>query len=124
MACMGTICSKKIYYILLPNSAANEPISQSSFWSHSWLNFGVEIIKEKVLSHVLERHIAGGIGESTLRTTEVELPVPIDRPTGTISDDSQVQVVLDNPCGQADHEHDHSSKHYWLCYTNYFLTIF
>ena len=111
-------------------SAANEPISQSSFWSHSWLNFGVEIIKENVLTHVLERHIAKeGTEEPTVRTvggdsTEEGRPVAIDQTSDTVPNDSQVPVVLDNPCGQADHEHDYSSKYRLLCALTHYLFIY
>jgi hypothetical protein len=77
----------------------------------------VEIIKEKVLTHVLERHIAIGTDESIVRTIGGD---SIDQTSDTIPEDSQVPVVLDNPCGQADHEHDHSSKYNFVVYTNAF----
>ena len=83
-----------------PCSATNAPsFSKSSFWSHSWLNFGVEIIKEKVLSHIVDKHIA---------TTE-----DLNPNIAAISEDTRVEIrILENPCGQADHEHDLTSINY------------
>ena len=83
-----------------PCSATNAPsFSKSSFWSHSWLNFGVEIIKEKVLSHIVDKYIA---------TTE-----DLNPNIAAISEDTRVEIrILENPCGQADHEHDLTSINY------------
>ena len=58
----------------------------------------METIKEKVLSHIVDKHIA---------TTEDLHPN-----VAAISEDTQVEIILENPCGQADHEHDFTSINY------------
>lgn len=36
-----------------------KPVRESDFWSHSWLNFGVEKVREKVWKHLVKQHGEG-----------------------------------------------------------------
>ena len=47
------------------------PVSEQDFWSHSWLNYGVEVVRERIRSKLIDLHIAhntilerGGDGRS------------------------------------------------------------
>ena len=43
----------------------NKPVRDSDFWSHSWLNFGVEKVREKVWKHLIKRNGKAGAKSGT-----------------------------------------------------------
>jgi len=62
----------------------NEPVKDEDFWSHSWLNYGVEVIRDKIHDHLINKY------ENDIITNN-----------GQISDN----VILMNPCTFKGHEH-------------------
>lgn len=75
---MGGSSTQLIYYT---GSEPGQPIHKSNFWLHSWLNFGVEKIRERVWEHLLK------LGLSS-------------------QDESDGAVVeLSNPCALVGHEY-------------------
>jgi hypothetical protein len=76
---MGGSSTQLIFHT---GTRAGEPVRDSDFWSHSWLNFGVDKVREKVWRHLLKRHVAKA---------------------GKSSKSGEVTVV-DNPCGFVGHE--------------------
>ena len=69
-------------------SQNGEPVTQSDFWSHSWLNFGVERVQQKLVEYLTKNH-------SALNNT-------------TFS------KVVSNPCGFVGHEAVHGEHHVLL----------
>jgi len=80
--------------------SSGQAVSEESFWSHSWLNFGVEIIREKVLKHVHNAYVSDLESEDKNNSDVSE------------SDENEEKslVVLSNPCGQLDHEYIYNER--------------
>ena len=88
-----------------PDSSAKDPLSEQSFWSHSWLNFGVEIIKEKVLEHIRDSFLSDRRWKSaTISTDGTVEELVVDE----AAEQQDVQgLVVENPCSPVDHDHLH-----------------
>lgn len=65
------------------NIKPGEPVKQSDFWSHSWLNFGVERMRDRVWELIVQEHLV-----ATGSQTEVEVNI-----SGEVS-----PTVVMNPC--------------------------
>ena len=74
------------------------PIQIADFWSHSWLNFGVEKVRERVWQSLIEEH------EKSAITTDRYIEDTLDLETKTST------VVIENPCTFIGHEEGSSGS--------------
>lgn len=74
------------------SESADKSIKHEDFWSHSWINFGVEKIRERVWEALIENPSIDRVSDST---------------TGG---DSGI-VYISNPCTFGGHEHNWNDTH-------------
>lgn len=78
---MGGSSTQLIFHT---ETAANQPVQEKDFWSHSWLNYGVEKVRERVWNYLVSSRAEGeGEGEG---------------------EGGGGQGVIDNPCANAGQE--------------------
>ena len=67
---MGGSSTQLIY--MEKDPVAGEPLQKDDFWLHSWLGFGVERMRERVLDRVVEKHL------SRLAKRKAEVDISLD----------------------------------------------
>ena len=93
-----------------------QAVSNDDFWSHSWLNFGVEKVRERVWQTLVEIHEKSliqpitdsdfvPVAQSSDIDGEESLPVVIAEKN---------MVVIENPCTFIGHEEDHSENYSFI----------
>ena len=75
-----------------------QPIKNGDFWSHSWLNFGVEKVRERVWQNLVDTH-------------KKNLPA-IHSEDQSIEEKSV--TIIENPCTFVGHEEDHSEEYSFI----------
>ena len=90
---MGGSSTQLIY--MEKDPVVGEPLKKDDFWLHSWLGFGVERMREKVLDRVIEKHLSQ-------RPTELELS-----PDGESSESTLLSEIV-NPCSFVGHDEIHA----------------
>jgi len=73
-----------------------EPVRQADFWSHSWLNFGVERMRDRVWDLITQEYLAAtdsGIDGQTVVEIEVNM-----------SGEAASTIQIPNPCTFPGHE--------------------
>ena len=85
-----------------------QAIQNDDFWSHSWLNFGVERVRERVWQNLIESYsMSVGLHSNS---SEVTVAVILDD-NGDIMPliaTDKVVTVVENPCTFIGHEEEHS----------------
>ena len=90
-------------------SAPGAVVSKDDFWSYSWLNFGVERVKDKLFQYLMEK---AGISSSEINAAAVakkaksSVILTADGDVDPFSEEAKAKdvVVIDNPCGFVGHE--------------------
>jgi Golgi nucleoside diphosphatase len=84
---MGGSSTQLIFHT---GTVAGHPIQIADFWSHSWLNFGVERVRERVWQSLIEEHEKSLISDDIKDRLDLETKTP--------------SVVIENPCTFIGHE--------------------
>jgi hypothetical protein len=85
--------------VIYNGSDPKAQVQNSHFWSHSWLRYGAEMVRERLLQYIYETH-ARSAATSTTSTTSTtsdaaaggELPEVVPMQEDDV-------VILENPCG-------------------------
>ena len=94
---MGGSSTQLIFHTGTP---PGQPIQNGDFWSHSWLNFGVEKVRERVWQNLVDTH-------------KKSLPaIQSDDQSGTIEE--KTTIVIENPCTFVGHEEVHSKEYSFM----------
>ena len=94
---MGGSSTQLIFHTGTP---PGQPIQNGDFWSHSWLNFGVEKVRERVWQNLVDTHIKSH-------------PAIQDKDqSGSIEEKSP--TVIENPCTFVGHEEDFSEEYSFI----------
>ena len=89
---MGGSSTQLIFHT---GTVPGKPIQNVDFWSHSWLNFGVEKVRERVWQNLVETHTAF-LSSSQIR------------------EGNGTKLVVENPCTFVGHEEDHSEEYSFI----------
>ena len=119
---MGGSSAQLIY--MEKDPVPGEPVVKNDFWLHSWLNFGVEKMKEKVHDRIVEKYLT--IKGIDVKKSEVDIDGEI-RPEGTNFDvifessesknnNSAQLTEIKNPCAFTgyDEVHEYNGSSYRL----------
>lgn len=89
---MGGSSTQLIHYV--GTRSPDVPVTPDDFWSHSWLNFGVEAVREKVWSNLVQSHL------KSRRERQADAGVGIDE-----SEPQDIEpAAISNPCTFPGHE--------------------
>eukprot|EP00428_Durinskia_dybowskii_P066965 CAMPEP_0170365636 /NCGR_PEP_ID=MMETSP0117_2-20130122/6004_1 /TAXON_ID=400756 /ORGANISM="Durinskia baltica, Strain CSIRO CS-38" /LENGTH=547 /DNA_ID=CAMNT_0010620199 /DNA_START=104 /DNA_END=1747 /DNA_ORIENTATION=+ len=80
--------------IIYNGSNPKAKIETTHFWSHSWLRYGAEMIRERILQHIYESHA---------RLTANTRDTTTDKADSRNATDVLDAVMLENPCAFADY---------------------
>lgn len=94
---MGGSSTQLIFHT---GTEAGHPIQIADFWSHSWLNFGVEKVRERVWQSLIEEH------EKSVISNDVKAKLDLEAKTPT--------VVIENPCTFIGHEEGSSEEYSFI----------
>jgi hypothetical protein len=99
---MGGSSTQLIFYVGNGNGNGNnnsdkdndnqseDPVNASDFWSYSWLSYGAELVRERLQTLLIERHIAqGGVKYS-----------PTNADTNADTNTNGAPTIVHNPCMQ------------------------
>lgn len=78
------------------------PIGVSDFWSHSWLNYGVDRVRERVWLHLAEN----GREVTAPDAPSGQAEVSIDVSGESVVEAPPAKRVVHNPCSFKGHEHE------------------
>lgn len=78
----------------------NSPVNASHFWSHSWLHYGAEIIRERVLKHIYDMHIILENNELISDTYDASLNNVLIKDDDILNSNetSNNKKMIPNPC--------------------------
>lgn len=80
----------------------SEKMQDSHFWSHSWLRYGAEMVRERLLKHIYDAHVAATSTVFTASTDDI--PAESAASTGGVGNSTNSQVqYLRNPCANVDY---------------------
>lgn len=75
-------------------------MTEESFWSHSWLNYGVDTIRQRVVDHIYRTfHTKQKLEEGTDSVAVGS--------EDQASSSQSIPIIVENPCGQPEHESTH-----------------
>jgi Golgi nucleoside diphosphatase len=84
---MGGSSTQLIFHT---GSKDNEQVQINDFWSHSWLNYGVEKIGEKVINLLITEY-------NDYLDDELKVEINENGVIGELLDDNEI-IFIDNPC--------------------------
>lgn len=96
---MGGSSTQLIFHT---GTVAGHPIQIVDFWSHSWLNFGVEKVRERVWQSLIEEY------EKSVSANKRSIIGVVD------PEAKNATVVIKNPCTFIGHEEGHSEEYSFI----------
>lgn len=84
-----------------------EKMQASHFWSHSWLRYGAEMVRERLLKHIYDTHSAATTASAVLAAARVSNDAgiqgvePVVAPAGNAT--SSQAKYLHNPCANVEY---------------------
>eukprot|EP01031_Cornospumella_fuschlensis_P040424 gene40424-49263_t len=95
-------------------------IRADDFWSHSWLNYGVHRVQERVLDYIAAQHIHDTLTRSIqdmedVLSAQIQDQSDITAASGEVDDllhpDGCQQMLVPNPCSFLNHQLPRSHNH-------------
>lgn len=118
---MGGSSTQLIFY---NGTKDYKKVNADDFWAHSWLNYGVERIQERVLSHLLTSYMAEkgsmGVSDESGSSSNVDTEISSSL-SGLIPDQDEEDhdaterlcpgpIVIPNPCSFKDYKMPYLSR--------------
>ena len=87
-----------------------QAIQNNDFWSHSWLNFGVEKVRERVWQNLVDSHAVTVVSSQNV----TEDTVSVDENGDTQITTPKAAYIIENPCTFIGHEQEHSDEYSFI----------
>lgn len=83
----------------------SEKMKDSHFWSHSWLRYGAELVRERLLKHIYDSHTAAASASASAAaiTTSAATEGLVDASSSSKANSTQQVLYLHNPCANLDY---------------------
>jgi hypothetical protein len=103
---MGGSSTQLIFYV--GNTSKTSPVTRDDFWSHSWINFGVEKMREKIIDRLLNSIDKSDQGQ---RNANVNIGFDGEVSLQYNTQDPENKIFIANPCTFVGHEHVWNDTH-------------
>ena len=91
-----------------------QAIQNDDFWSHSWLNYGVERVRERVWQNLVEAHSISIALDSNSSEETAAVVVSNNGEDLPLVALDKIVTVIENPCTFIGHEEEHSDDYSFI----------